>query len=458
MSKEKQRDIKGVRIRTANFFMIGMSCVLYILLLAATIHVSARYKDVHFSMDDYIACERNGALLREGSAYLTEQVRLYTVTADPQYMEDYFQEVQVARRREQALEALGESHSEETAYSYLVSALERSNELVEQEIQAMRLVLEASGGLERAPVQVREVQLPAEDEGLPPEELLARARELVFGPDYQAAKEGIEGDLERSLSSIHTSTHQRMLTSTRELEETMSRQRLLISALFIETIVTFIMIILLIVKPLQIYVKCIREDKLMEIVGSYEFKYLALTYNDIYEVNTANENMLRYRAEHDPLTGLVNRSAFDHLKQILQARSGPVALLLVDVDNFKQINDGWGHDVGDKVLKEVARLLGESFRNTDCPARIGGDEFAVILPDMTPERRELIERKVAGMNASLTHPSQGLPPVSLSVGGAFSPQGFTDDLYKKADLALYEVKEHGRCGCRFYSQDAEGSD
>ena len=284
MSKEKQRDIKGVRIRTANFFMIGMSCVLYILLLAATIHVSARYKDVHLSMDDYIACERNGALLREGSAYLTEQVRLYTVTADPQYMEDYFQEVQVARRREQALEALGESHSEETAYSYLVSALERSNELVEQEIQAMRLVLEASGGLERAPVQVRPVQLPAEDEGLPPEELLARARELVFGPDYQAAKEGIEGDLERSLSSIHTSTHQRMLTSTRELEETMSRQRLLISALFIETIVTFIMIILLIVKPLQIYVKCIREDKLMEIVGSYEFKYLAITYNNVFKI------------------------------------------------------------------------------------------------------------------------------------------------------------------------------
>ena len=154
MSKEKQRDIKGVRIRTANFFMIGMSCVLYILLLAATIHVSSRYKVVHLSMDDYIACERNGALLREGSAYLTEQVRLYTVTADPQYMEDYFQEVQVARRREQALEALGESYSEDTRYRYLVSALERSNGLVEQETQAMRRVLEASGGIERAPGRI----------------------------------------------------------------------------------------------------------------------------------------------------------------------------------------------------------------------------------------------------------------------------------------------------------------
>ena len=185
---------------------------------------------------------------------------------------------------------------------------------------------------------------------------------------------------------------------------------------------------------------------------------MPITYYHFSVVNTPKKNWPLLGAPHDPLTGLVNRSAFDHLKQILQARSGPVALLLVDVDNFKQINDGWGHDVGDKVLKEVARLLGESFRNTDCPARIGGDEFAVILPDMTPERRELIERKVAGMNASLTHPSQGLPPVSLSVGGAFSPQGFTDDLYKKADLALYEVKEHGRCGCRFYSQDAEGSD
>ena len=452
MEEEKQKNIKGVRIQTVNFFMIGLSCVLYVLLLAATINVSSRYKDVHLSMDDFVDCERDSALLREGSAYLTEQVRLYTMTADPQYMENYFQEALVSRRREQALESLGENHSNEVAYDYLVAALDHSNELMEPEILAMRLILEANGGLEDAPAQVRQVQLSTEEQGLSSEEMTERAQELVFGAKYQTAKETIEEDLEHSLSSIHEETHQRMLNSTQELEKTMSRQRILITALFIETIVTFVMIILLIVKPLQIYVKCIREDKLMEIVGSYEFKYLALTYNDIYEVNMANENMLRYQAEHDPLTGLINRNAFEHLKQLLHVRPSPVALLLVDVDNFKQVNDGWGHDVGDKVLKEVAGLLAENFRNTDYPARIGGDEFAVILPDMTQEQKDLVADKIANINASLTHPDQGLPPVSLSVGGAFSPKGFTDDLYKKADLALYEVKENGRCGCRFYSE------
>lgn len=452
MGEEKQKNIKGIRIQTVNFFMIGLSCVLYIMLLAATISVSTQYKDVHLSMDDFAACERDSTLLREGSAYLTEQVRLYTMTADPQYMENYFQEALVSRRREQALASLGENHSSEAAYDYLVAALDHSNELMKPEIQAMRLILEVNGGLEDAPSQVREVQLSVEEQGLSPEEMTERAQELVFGTDYQTAKETIEENLEHSLSSIHEETHLRMINSAQKLEKTMSRQRFLITALFIETIVTFVMIILLIVKPLQIYVKCIREDKLMEIVGSYEFKYLALTYNDIYEVNMANENMLRYQAEHDPLTGLINRNAFDQIKQLLHARPGPVALLLVDVDNFKQVNDGWGHDMGDKVLKEVAGLLAENFRNTDYPARIGGDEFAVILPDMIQEQKDLVADKIADINASLTHPDQGFPSVSLSVGGAFSPQGFTDDLYKKADLALYEVKENGRCGCRFYGE------
>lgn len=454
MGKEKRKHIKGVRIRTVNFCMITLSCVLYILLLAATVNASAHYRDVHLWMDALVGCESDGTLLREGSAYLTEQVRLYTITADPQYMENYFHEVLVSRRRDRALEALGKTHSSNEAYSYLVEALEHSNELMEPEIRAMRLILEARGGLDEAPAQVRAVQLTARERELSPEALAARAQELVFGPDYQTAKELIMTDLDSSLSSIRESTSQRMLDSTRALESTMLFQRLVGTALFAETIITFIIILLLIVKPLNTYMKFVRADKQIPFTGVYEFEYLAQLYNEVCEVKMANESMLRYQAEHDPLTGLVNRSAFDHLKQILQAKAGPVALLLVDVDNFKQVNDGWGHDVGDQVLKEVARQLVENFRNTDCPARIGGDEFAVILPDMTPEQKELIAGKIAGINAALAHPAQGLPPVSLSVGGAFSLLGFSDDLYKKADLALYEVKEHGRCGCRFYSENA----
>ena len=191
----------------------------------------------------------------------------------------------------------------------------------------------------------------------------------------------------------------------------------------------------------------------MEITGSYEFKYLALTYNDIYELNAANEEMLRYRAEHDPMTGIMNRGAFENLKKLMEVKAIPLAFLIIDVDKFKLVNDNFGHEVGDLVLKKVAKLLQESFRATDYPARIGGDEFAVILTDMTVEMQPVIEGKIQKMNEILMNPEDGLPQVSLSVGGAFSEKGFTEDLYKRADVALYEVKEHGRCGCRFCQEN-----
>ena len=454
MEENRKKPIRGIRIRTLNFVMIAISCVLYVLLIAATVHVSRSYRDVHTSMDDYISCEQSDALLTEGSAYLTEQVRLYVVTLEPQYVENYFIEANATRRREKALEQLRASHDSEEAYRFLVEALDNSNELMVREICAMRLAAEAGGqDLSRLPEEVRAVELTEEERSLPPDEQLTRAREMVFGEAYQASKALITSNVEYSLGTIHAATHQGMLRSAEELAQTMSRQRVLISVLFVENLITFILIILLIVKPLQIYVNCIKEDKMMEIVGSYEFKYLALTYNDIYEINAANEMMLRHKAEHDPLTGIMNRGAFDHLRVLLAAKATPLALLIIDVDYFKQVNDGYGHDTGDQVLKKVARLLSESFRNTDYPARIGGDEFAMILTDATSEMQSIIESKVASINSSLTHPTDGLPPVSLSVGGAFSPCGFTDGLYKEADLALYRVKEQGRCGCRFFHQE-----
>ena len=189
---------------------------------------------------------------------------------------------------------------------------------------------------------------------------------------------------------------------------------------------------------------------MLEIAGSYEFKYLALTYNDIYEVNIANEAMLRHKAEHDPLTGVINRGGFDQMSQLLKVQKSPMALLLIDVDKFKQVNDNYGHEMGDQVLKKVAGLLRDSFRSNDHVARLGGDEFAVIMVDGTPEQEDLIREKISHINSILKNPEEGCPEVSLSVGVAFSKAGFTDDLYRNSDSALYQVKEHGRCGCDFY--------
>ena len=259
-------------------------------------------------------------------------------------------------------------------------------------------------------------------------------------------------DIGHSLDDIVAETGQRQSGSVDALKSMIAQQRGYISVLFVLNIVVFVMNIVLIMRPLKLYINSIKEGKLMQITGSYEFQYLALTYNDIFEINTANQELLRYRAEHDPLTGIANRGSFDRLQELLKASSDPVALLLIDVDEFKKINDGFGHDTGDLVLKKVASLLQEQFRANDCPARIGGDEFAVIMTDIKPILKDVIINKLISITAELKNPRDGLPEVTLSVGIAFSPSGMADELYKKSDKALYYVKEHGRNGYKFYDE------
>ncbi len=152
---------------------------------------------------------------------------------------------------------------------------------------------------------------------------------------------------------------------------------------------------------------------------------------------------------------MINRGGFDQLRQLLKAQKKPIAFLLIDVDKFKEVNDEHGHEAGDKVLKKVASLLRVSFRSKDYVARIGGDEFSVIMMDTTPQMTELIREKINNLNWRLKNPNDGLPQVSLSVGVAFSDTGFTDNLYPDADSALYQVKENGRCGCDFYEDYEE---
>ena len=126
-------------------------------------------------------------------------------------------------------------------------------------------------------------------------------------------------------------------------------------------------------------------------------------------------------------------------------------MILVDVDKFKEINDGYGHDVGDKALVRVATLLKKSFRNEDYVCRIGGDEFAVIMLNANSSLRELVEGKISRLNEKLGLAEDGLPPISVSVGVAFGDrENPTDDFYKDADSALYRVKESGDRNCAFY--------
>lgn len=453
MEEKSSKGVKGIKIKNINIAMMVVSCILYLFLIEATIQSSQRYNAMMDATENYIACSRNAGLIEEGSDYLTEQVRLYTVTKSTEYVDNYFNEVYQTRRRDVALEQMREFNVSDEISGYLQTALDYSNRLMTDEIYAMRLIAQAEETNENAlPDDVWNMELTEDDYNLEPEEMVAKAQEMVFGSVYQESKEMIMENISYFSDSIVDDTLQQQQQSASKLKSTMTRQRILISVLFIENIFVFILIILLVIKPLKIYIENIEDKEKLNVAGSYEFKYLALTYNNIYELNTANEAKLHYRAEHDALTGIINRGAFDRLKQVLKTKQVPIALMILDVDKFKQVNDQYGHEMGDKVLKKVAKLLEENFRATDHPARIGGDEFAVILTDATEEMKPVIEEKVNNINDILLNPENDLPKVSLSVGIAFSANGFEDDLYKKADSALYVTKENGRCGYSFYEE------
>lgn len=452
--KNQNSNVKGFKIKTMSYLMILAACVIYIFVLYETGQTLHKHHALTTATENYITCENAAVTVYKGSGFLTEQVRLYVVTADPVYAEAYFTEINQTHSRELALESLDSIQPGDEVHDYLRTAIQYSNDLIEQEIYAIKLVMTATGYDESQFAQeIQELALSPEDLALDAAAQSKKAQELVFGTGYQDTKALIESNISYSINTILDTTRGIQVNSTEALKAQLGRLRIYITFLFLMNIVIFFFITVLIVKPLQIYIKCINDNRALEVIGSYEFKYLALTYNNIYELNSANESMLRKKAERDALTGILNRGAFEQIRAGLQASPAPVSLLLIDVDKFKEVNDRYGHEMGDKVLKHVAALLTSRFRTSDYVARIGGDEFAIIISEASEEIMSVVAGKVKTLNDLLTKGENGMPSVSLSVGVALSLQGFDDTLYKKADIALYRVKKGGRCGCCFYQDD-----
>lgn len=187
------------------------------------------------------------------------------------------------------------------------------------------------------------------------------------------------------------------------------------------------------------------------------YRYVAI-FNDITDLHRKDEQ-IKHQAYHDALTGLPNRLLLaDRIEQAIalaRRQEHGVALLFIDLDHFKTINDCHGHDMGDRLLVEVARRLKSCVRESDTVARLGGDEFIVVVADadVAEGAPQVCQRILKALRAPFAQPQ--VEQVTASIGISLFPDdgGDADTLLKHADIAMYEAKRRSRNTISFFTSE-----
>ena len=172
------------------------------------------------------------------------------------------------------------------------------------------------------------------------------------------------------------------------------------------------------------------------------------------------EQKLKHLAEHDPLTGLINRTIFeDRITQavaITKRLKSLMAVCYIDLDGFKEINDLYGHVVGDQVLCAATKSMQEAIRDMDSLARLGGDEFALILVGIKNERDviRVVKKMLRNFSKGFFIENKNLV-VTACIGISLYPKESELSLVEKADAAMYYVKKHGKNNYKFYDDSLD---
>ncbi len=437
------------RMRTINTFSLILAVILTIVTMI-TLRMALDTQDRINQMNKaYQSCQNAVDELQLTSDLLTSESRQFVATGKRVHMENYLDEVLSIDHRGKALQTLNDLAANTEAIAALEKARAHSDSLSQTELCALRLKAEALN-MDSVPDAVANAPLKESEKALPAKEKEKLASELLSDSDYTHTKFEIRE---------HVQNCSLLLVDTLQVNLSVENARLSRLLVFLRTSIFLLLLVLLFVIastsllllwPITLYEKSIREDEPLQLGGAQELHHLTTAYNEMFAENHAREESLTFEAHNDALTGVLNRGSFDEL---LTRHKENSALILVDVDNFKQFNDEHGHDMGDAILIEVAATLYGSFKSTDFICRIGGDEFAVIMTNAYLGLEDVVAQRIQKVAAFLKDTSNGLPAATISVGIAFGYEGCADDkLFQLADSALYQVKRNGRNGFAFAEQ------
>ena len=295
-AEENTGTLRGLRIQTLSLWMVAATLVVSVLIGDGIIHVMRDHKKLAEMTKEYIYVQEEAEDLLLGSNYLTDQVRLYAVTKDLSYAEAYFVEAEETRRRDKALDALEElmKDRDDEVLKPSREALALSNELMDLEIHAMKLAaLSADESGSTLLPQISDYPLTEEELSYTAEEKSDAAVSLAFSGEYREMKRQIEGKISDVTESVMAICEKEQAESEQEMKAALIRQSIYTVLIVILVIFSYITIAVLILRPIRVYVNCIKNNNFLEITGAYEFKYLAATYNNVYEMTLEQQNILR---------------------------------------------------------------------------------------------------------------------------------------------------------------------
>ena len=441
---------KGISHRIVHFWLLVLTVIFSGTVFYTTLRMTNTFLRITSASRQNSELQKAAHELMNASDYLTEQVQRFTIDGDVVFMEQYFTEAFESKRREEAISKMQADQRTQPALLKLQEAMNSSVTLMDQEYYAMRLVIEAKG-YTGYPEVLDGVELSSEDKALSPEDKIRHATELVLSDEYYLQKDDIRRGMQECLEEID-----KLARNNEEDEQQILDREIKVTryAIIIQALVIFFTMWLttrLAIKPVVNAVSMIKEDSSIPETGSMEFRYLASAYNKMYEKNKSSIERLNFQASHDELTGAYNRTGYDFLLSNIDLKT--TYMMLLDVDNFKSINDTYGHETGDMILVKLVNVLKSIFRDDDCICRIGGDEFVVFMVHSGSMHRKLIESKIEQINLELQKSNDGLPPVSISVGIVDGKDVTdTEQLFEKTDEAMYKSKKQGKHTYTFYSE------
>nr|MCR5691894.1 GGDEF domain-containing protein [Eubacterium sp.] len=359
---------------------------------------------------------------------------------------------------EKTRNAYKEKYASEDAETYknLIDACTKSEKLASTyDYHIMRIVAKAFA-IEKVPDVVAEMALSAKESTMKEDDLKKLAGSILYSNKYQEQRNTVNSSITTFTSTVLVNENQTFEVSQDNLERGVYLQQIFAGILIAVMIFVAIMLYKLVITVLRHYVRQIISNQSLRPEGVYELQYLAEAYNEKLEKTEKKEQNLIRRADYDSLTNLYNRGAFEKninnkLKEINDNTS---AFVLFDIDNFKDVNDNFGHDMGDKILTLIAYTLQESFGEGNILGRIGGDEFAVFIPDLPEEDLTTVKEKIANINRQMSADNASFPAITFSVGISLNFQGDNfKDAYGRADDAVAYVKKHGKCGCSVFGSN-----